>query len=194
MTIWKVLRDYLIVILLAASVALFIRSLLFEAYRVPSEFMAPGLRTGDVIFVNKASYLLNARAERGDVILYSLFAQPEKDYLKRVIARAGDTVALQNCALILNGNNVTQAQTSVPPTGTHVENLIGPTVPIVWGPECVDLPQVVVPDGHVFVMGDNRGEGQDSRHWGFLPLSSIKGRAVLIWYARDKSRILKRVQ
>ena len=93
----KILRDYAAVILITASVALVIRLFVIEAYRVPSDFMAPGLSTGDLIFVSKLPYSLgrNKLPRRGAVIVFGLFSAPGKEYLKRVIGLPGDRVSVQ---------------------------------------------------------------------------------------------------
>ncbi len=196
MAVWRVLRDYLIVILVAGSVALFFRAFIFEAYRIPGEFMAPGLRAGDVIFINKMTFSFKQKPKHGDVVLFSLFADPQKEYLKRVTAVAGESVELKNCILFLNDKNASTFSNDMWNEGQKIfiENIVEKSIPIIWGDTCTDLPRVVVPQGHVFVMSDNRTMGQDSRHWGFLPITGLKGRAAFIWYAKDRSRMLKRVQ
>jgi signal peptidase I len=184
------------VILVAASVALFIRGFVIEAYRVPSDFMAPTLKQGELIFVNKLSYALGALPKAGEVVLFNLFSDPSKDFLKRVVALPGDKVSIQGCELFINSRSVSQKlnSTTDSPANFHwVESLDSATYGVKWQ-QCDELMPVTVPPGHVFVLGDNRGMGQDSRHWGFLPMSGLKGRAWLVWYSKESSRLLKRIQ
>jgi signal peptidase I len=174
----KIVRDYALVILVTASLALAIRLFVVEAYRVPSDFMAPGLGAGDLIFVSKLPYSFGGKRvpRRGDVMVFSLFSAPGKEYLKRVIGLPGDRIAIKNGKIVLNGAPYDD----------------GKTYRVIWE-HVEDIPEVQVPDGNLFVLGDNRDKGQDSRHWGFLPLAGLKGRAWFIWWSPETERRFTRV-
>ena len=191
----RVLRHYVTVILLAASVAFAVRIFVVEAYRVPWDFMAPCLDTGDLIFVNKLSYGLFAAKppRRGDVVVFSLFSDPGKEYLKRVIGLPGDRVEIRESVVYLNGKPISKAQEEgLGHLAAFEEEVDGLRYEVLWD-HVGSLPEVVVPENNLFVLGDNRSKGQDSRHWGFLPMTGVKGRAWFIWWSKGKGKLFTRI-
>lgn len=196
----------------------FLRSFLFEPFKIPSGSMIPTLRVGDLILVNKFTYgirlpVINAKITdgtppaRGDVMVFRYPPQPSLDYIKRVVGVPGDEVAYINKRLTLNGKAV---DTQVVPDffeedamryfkqfeeqlGTQPHRLLNnPDVPAfvqgasnyAYRENCrysVEGVVCKVPEGHYFMMGDNRDNSLDSRYWGFVPEANIVGRAFFVW-------------
>jgi len=185
-----IIKEYLLAVTIAAVTALFIRSFVTEAFRIPTDFMAPTLLPGDHIFVNKIAYQnifgkWTSRPQPGDVVVFTLPIDPKHEYIKRVVAVAGDTVEIKDEKLLINNKPVTQPGA----TNTGMQN----------------LDPIHVTDGMLFVLGDNRSKGQDSRSWGLLSIESVKGRASIVWFSMGSSgahdpwrirweRIFKRVK
>jgi signal peptidase I len=276
-------RDYIESIGAAVLIALALRAFVIEAFKIPSSSMYPTLEIGDHIFVNKFIYGLRIPytrtkffelrgPERGEVIVFIYPCDPDRDYIKRVVALAGDTVEVRCNVVYVNGQAVPSALVEGPtceyedqeestghwyfkkcsryretvPGGSYetFHNEDRPQHDALWKagtlktgdardfpmhgnpfpPSCADArddsgagspramaqtqvkgtvvetkadgvattcePQVhyVVPEGHVFVMGDNRNNSNDSRVWGAVPIENIKGKALFIWLSyRDFS-------
>jgi signal peptidase I len=177
-----VLGGYALAIGGAATVALLLRVFVVEAFRIPTDFMTPTLLPGDHIFVNKLAYgrrfwSTSSQPKRGDVVIFSFPNDAAKDYIKRVVAIEGDKVEIRDGVVYLNGKKELES------AKYHVR----------WEGATQDarnMMPVTVPSGHVFVLGDNRAKGQDSRTWGFLPAAQIKGRAALVWFSPNWSRLM----
>lgn len=177
----KVLVEWAVVIVVALFVAQLIKTFLLQQFSIPSESMAPTLRTGDRVFVNKLSYRLHD-VNRGDVVV---FERPEeltdpraKDLIKRVIGLPGETLQFRtdDCQVIVDGRML-QEPYLVP--GACTEAPGGAVDPDQDG-------TIVVPEDSVFVMGDNRSNSTDSRVFGAIEEDSIVGRAfVIIWPVGD---------
>ncbi|MEO8681209.1 MAG: signal peptidase I, partial [Vicinamibacterales bacterium] len=142
---------------------------------------------GDHLLVNKFIFAPTASAiermllpmrpiERGDVLVFKFPEEPDRDFIKRVIGLPGDTLELKNQTILINGMPLVEPYTHylLPPAGE------GET-------ETLDLRRkygpVTVPPEHYFMMGDNRDDSQDSRYWGFMPQSYVKGRALFIYWS-----------
>jgi signal peptidase I len=184
-----VAREYLESFLIAVILALFVRTWVFQAFKIPSGSMEPNLLIGDHLIVNKMEFaptatgleraiLPNRDIRRGDVIVFKYPEEPERDFIKRVIGLPGDRVELREKRVIINGQPIEDphAHYLEPPSGgaarsTDVRETYGP---------------VTVPDRQYFVMGDNRDNSQDSRYWGFLPASYVKGRALFIYFSIEE--------
>jgi len=179
-------------------VVLILRGFVVEPFKIPSGSMIPTLEIGDFILVNKFSYglrlpVLNNKVvdlgipERGDVVVFRYPEDPQIDYIKRVIGLPGDEIAYHNKQLYLNGELVSNKEVSRSTIGfteytRYAENLTGyeHEMQISSNPPHFDL-VTTVPEGHYFVMGDNRDNSNDSRVWGFVPDANLKGRAFAIW-------------
>ncbi len=180
------LREYAEALAVAFLLALFIRTFIVQAFKIPSGSMLETLQIGDHILVNKLRYgirlpILGKRIvkfqdpRRGDVIVFVYPVDTSKDFIKRVIGEPGDTVEVKHKQVYINGEKMND------PYGQFVE---GPgdnsrlTPRDNFGP-------VRVPDDQVFVMGDNRDRSYDSRFWGFVPLDDVRGKAFVIYWSWD---------
>ena len=182
-------REYFESILVAVVLALFVRTFVFQAFKIPTGSMKPNLLVGDHLIVNKFIFapavtalerlLLPMRPiERGDIIVFKFPEEPERDFIKRVIGLPGDTLELKNQTVSINGQPLTEpyAHYIFPPAAEGQGDVFD--LRRKYGP-------VTVPDGHYFMMGDNRDDSQDSRFWGFLPQTYVKGRALFIYWSFD---------
>ena len=190
------------------------RGFIFEPFRVPSNSMMPTLLTGDFILVNKFDYgfrlpITNtklvefSKPNRGDVIVFR-YPNYEKnpgysgvDFIKRIVAGPGDVISYKNDQLSLNGKSMNikkigpySAVDSGKPMNNYqlVQELLD-SMPheMLLNPngQSKEIPEITIPDGHYFVMGDNRSHSSDSRFWGFVPEDYIIGRAIGIWMHWD---------
>ncbi len=188
-------------------IVLILRSFLVEPFRIPSGSMMPTLLIGDFILVNKFTYgirlpVLNKklvelnRPERGDIVVFRYPKQPKVDYIKRVIGLPGDKIAYYNKKVYINGKPVSQVslgsykgvgQGETMTGAEHfVENLhsVEHSILIRHGQPSVES-VYIVPNGHYFVMGDNRDNSNDSRYWGTVPEANLVGKAFFIWMNWD---------
>lgn len=179
---------------------LVIRSFVFEPFRIPSGSMMPTLLQGDFIFVKKYSYglrlpvsetkiLETGDPERGDVIVFRLPTDPKVNYIKRVIGLPGDEVVYERHRLTINGEliDLQQAQDATLRAPKYVEQL-GDRIHdiLITDPSNTEMDGTyVVPDGHYFVMGDNRDNSKDSRYIDAIPETHLVGEAVRIWLHVD---------
>ena len=175
-----------------------LRGFVVEPFKIPSGSMIPTLEIGDFILVSKFSYglrvpVINKKIldlgipQRGDVVVFRFPRDPKIDYIKRVIGLPGDEIAYHNKQLYLNGEVVTKTEVSRTTFGfteytRFKEDLPGYSheMRLSSNPPHFDL-VTTVPEGHYFVMGDNRDNSNDSRVWGFVPDENLKGRAFAIW-------------
>lgn len=184
---------------------LLVRSFLFEPFRIPSSSMLPTLQVGDFIFVNKYVYGLRLpvarkkvveldNPDRGDVVVFRLPSDPKTNYIKRVVGLPGDTVEYRDKRLTINGVPVRFEMNGLYEgagrgsvhLGQEILGGVGHEVllsPGRFGREGV----FTVPEGHYFLMGDNRDNSRDSRYdgVGFVPESNLVGKAVRIWMNWD---------
>jgi signal peptidase I len=196
-------REYAEALIVAAILALFIRTFIVQAFKIPSGSMEDTLLVGDHLLVNKFIYgtqipFTNTRIltirhpQRGDVIVFE-FPEDEKkpyfdrrDFIKRVIGVPGDTVEVQDKEVFVNGK----------PYRTPQAIYKEPNRVMGESPECLEentfprnefcrdyMPPVKVPPGKYFVMGDNRDRSYDSRFWGFVDESEIKGLAFIKYWS-----------
>ena len=183
------IREYFESIVVAVILALFVRTFVFQAFKIPTGSMKPNLLVGDHLLVNKFVFAPTASSlertllpmrpiERGDVIVFKYPEEPERDFIKRVIGLPGDTLELKNQTIHING---------MPLLEPYAHYLYAPISDL--PADSFDLRRkygpVTVPEGHYFMMGDNRDDSQDSRFWGFLPASYVKGRALFIYWSFD---------
>jgi signal peptidase I len=164
-----------------------------QAYKIPTGSMENNLLIGDHLLVNKFVFgptplaigraLLPVRPiHRDDVIVFKFPDQPDRDFIKRVIGLPGETVELRNKKVYINGTPLDEPYVHylIPPSSDFQE-VTSADVRENYGP-------VKVPPDHLFVMGDNRDNSEDSRYWGFLPRSYVKGRALVIYWSYESGR------
>ena len=184
-------------------IVLVLRSFLFEPFRIPSASMVPTLLIGDFILVNKYSYGVRlpvthtkifdtGAPERGDVAVFRFPRNPKLDYIKRVVGLPGDTITFQGAILTVNGVPVKvsgadpYAYVDVGDrtvSGERIQATLGDvTHDILVSYQGSSQAQTVeVPEGHYFMVGDNRNHSNDSRFWGFVPEANLVGKATYIW-------------
>ncbi len=180
------IREYVEAFAVALLVALFVRTFLLQAFKIPSSSMENTLLIGDHIFVNKFIYgyhipwtkgrVLKLREPaRGDIVVFVFPEDPSKDFIKRVIGLPGDVVEVVRKQVIVNGTALRE------PYVRYADGL-GPGG-FVRARD--NLQPVRVPPGKYFVMGDNRDRSYDSRFWGFVDEDALIGKALFIYFSID---------
>jgi signal peptidase I len=177
------IREMFESICVAVILAFFVRTFVVQAFKIPSGSMEPNLLIGDHLLVNKfvaaptltrieGTLLPIETIHRGDVIVFKHPKLPERDLIKRTIGLPGETIELREGRVYVNGKALDE----------RYANFLLPTA--------ADLPAgdprrtygpVTVPQGHYFMMGDNRDNSEDSRYWGFLPREFVKGKALFLY-------------
>lgn len=165
-------KDTLDSIVVAFVVAMIIRAFFIQAYKIPSGSMLNTLLIGDHLLVNKTAYWFS-KPKRGDIIVFEYPIEPEKDFIKRVIAVPGDRIRMENKKVFINGK---------PQDEKYVRYESDFVFPEYVNPRD-NFPEITIPEGYYFVMGDNRDASFDSRFWGFVKESSIKGEALIIYWS-----------
>lgn len=164
--------DWLLTIVIAVCLSLGIRTYVAEAMWIPSESMAPTLKIGDHLLIDKLLYKISG-IKRGDIIVFNppqAANLDDKVLIKRVIALPGETIAIKNGLVYINGMPLNE--------------------PYIFEKAIHDFGPYIVPNDAVFVMGDNRNNSYDSRSWGALPVNNIIGKAELRYYPLNKIGIL----
>ncbi len=183
-------REYLEALLVAFVFATFVRTFLFQAFEIPTGSMEKNLLVGDHVLVNKFVFgptrfgferkLLPVRSvERGDVVVFRYPRDPSQDFIKRCVGIGGDTVEIVHRDLVLNEKTVLDRDYAYH-FGDEPNN--DPVGSYEIRPRDNFGPFVVPPD-HCFCLGDNRDNSHDSRYWGPVPDSLLKGRALLIYWS-----------
>ena len=181
----SVVREYGEALAVALVLAVIIRSFVVQAFKIPSGSMIPTLAIGDHILVNKFVYGVRipyfrneifpvTSPRRGDVVVFIYPQDEEKDFIKRVVGVAGDVVEVRDKRLFVNGEPAADPYANL--DSNEHERAIAPRDN--FGP-------FKVPDGKLFVMGDNRDHSYDSRFWGPVDLDKVKGKAFLIYWSWD---------
>lgn len=160
-------RDMLETILMAVVLFLLLNAVTSRV-RVYNVSMQPTLYEGNLLVVNKLAYKLGD-PKRGDIIVFHYHGTPTEDYIKRVIGLPGDTINVKNGIVQVNGQALTEP---------YIAELPGYTGS--W----------TVPDGELFVLGDNRNHSSDSHDWGFVKQEWVVGRAIILYWPLDSIRIL----
>ena len=190
----SVFREYTEALLVALLLALFIRSFIVQAFKIPSGSMLSTLQIGDHILVSKFSYGLRlpypldtlvfqwGKPERDDVIVFVYPNDETKDFIKRVVAVEGDRVRIRDKQLFVNGEAVENGYALYADPGRVIPGLRDN-----YPPPLPDgsVEPITVPPGKLFVMGDNRDHSHDSRFWGFVDIQAVKGKAFLIYWSWD---------
>jgi len=183
----KFFKDYLEPIVIAILIALFIRTFVVQAFKIPSSSMEPTLRVGDYLLVSKFIYGIRIpytdikffqfrKPHRGNVIVFIFPLDPSKDFIKRVIGTEGEKVQIIDKKIYINDKLIDDPWGDFEKIGSvqyrqAIEN---------FGP-------VIVPKDSLFVMGDNRNNSEDSRFWGFLHVNAVKGKAFILYFSWDRN-------
>lgn len=188
------LRETIEAIAIAFLIALVIRTFVIQAFKIPSGSMLQTLQIGDHILVNK--FLLGTpvdipftninlftmpglrKTQRGDIIVFKYPEDPGRDFIKRVVGVEGDVIESKDKVVFVNGRKL------VEPYAQHVD----PTIKTREQDRRDNFGPITVPKGSVFVMGDNRDQSYDSRFWGFVDVTKIKGKAVIIYFSWDREQ------
>jgi signal peptidase I len=192
-------------------IAVFVITFVVQAFQIPSESMMNTLLVGDYLLVNKLCYgatgpgdrvMPYQKIARGDVVVFHYPVDPQQHFVKRVIGLPGDKLRLVNKQVWINGKALEEPYVRYldPPNNMFRDNFPRLDIPAIglegkWWLEMrklVDNGQLIIPEGHYFVMGDNRDNSQDSRFWGFVPRENIIGRPLVIYWSveawdRDRS-------
>jgi signal peptidase I len=188
-------REYFESIVIAVILALFIRTFVVQAFKIPTGSMEENLLIGDHLLVNKFVFgptsspieralLPIGTVRRGDIIVFKYPEEPDRDFIKRVVGLPGDTVELRNKRVHINGRPLDEPYVhflQAPSTESEFHEVTSFDVRERYGP-------VTVPANQYFVMGDNRDNSQDSRYWGFLPRDLVKGKALVIYWSYEAGR------
>lgn len=182
-------REWIESILIAFVLAMFIRTFFIQAFKIPSGSMIPTLLVKDRLMVNKLRYgplipIINKRIpgfgeiERGDIIVFIYPEDRKRDFIKRLIAFEGETVEIKRGDIYINDELIETPKIK----NTYYYNK---------GQYGQFHQKIVVPEGHVFVLGDNSASSSDSRFWGFVPEKNIIGKAEFIYWPLSRLRFLK---
>ena len=157
------IKDWIVSIVVAVALAMFIRTFIVELYVVDGPSMRPTLESEERLVVNKFIYRFRP-PEKGEVLVFQYPRDPSRDFIKRVIAVPGDTIEIREGRVLVNDQLLTE------------DYILEKTRS--------EYPKATVPEGHTFVMGDNRNNSEDSRFAdvGFVPYDLIKGKAMLVFW------------
>jgi len=183
-------RAYFESICIAVILALFVRTFVVQAFKIPTGSMEKNLLIGDHLLVNKFVFAPTMSGlermllpidpvRRGDILVFKYPQDPERDFIKRVIGLPGETLEVRNKKVFINGK----------PLAEPYVHFLFPPEERAPGDVNFDLSEksdygpVNVPAGHYFMMGDNRDNSEDSRYWGFMPADYIKGKALFVYFS-----------
>lgn len=191
----SVVREWVESIVVAFILALFIRTFIVQAFKIPTGSMRPTLLEGDLILVNKFIYGAKIpftdlrlpsvkKMKRGDVIVFIYPDDPKKDFIKRLAGFPGETVEIKNSTVYINDNPLLDPLFNQNADGT-IRSYYN------RGKYGEEGQKIVVPWNSYFVLGDNSSSSMDSRYWGFVPLRNILGKAMVIYWPPQRIRIIK---
>jgi signal peptidase I len=165
------IKDWVVSILIAVVLAFFIRYFIVELYMVEGPSMRPTLMNGERLVVNKFLYRFK-EPQRGEIVVFKYPRDPSRDFIKRVIGVPGDTIELKDGRVFVNGQLQNETYILEKTRGSY--------------------PLATVPAGHIFVMGDNRNNSEDSRFRdvGFVSYDLVKGKAIVVFWPLDHMKSL----
>ena len=165
------IKDWIVSIVVAVALAMFIRTFIVELYVVDGPSMRPTLESEERLVVNKFIYRFRV-PEKGEVLVFQYPRDPSRDFIKRVIATPGDTIEIREGRVLVNDQLLTE------------DYILEKTRS--------EYPKSTVPEGRIFVMGDNRNNSEDSRFAdvGFVPYDLIKGKAMLVFWPVSQYKTL----
>jgi signal peptidase I len=180
----SIVREYFEAIAVAILLAFFIRTFLIQAFKIPSGSMLPTLQIGDHLLVNKFIYGVKnpftgriwvpwKKPKHGDVVVFRYPQDRSVDYIKRVVGISGDIIIIKNKKVFINDQVIED---------THARYTSNSIIPGTDGPRD-NFGPIKVPEGKIFVMGDNRDNSYDSRFWGFVDQNEVLGKAFIIYWS-----------
>ena len=184
-------REYFESICVAVILALFVRTFVVQAFKIPTGSMENNLLIGDHLLVNKFVFAPTLSSlenkllpidpiHRGDILVFKYPEEPDRDFIKRVIGLPGETLELRNKKVYINGTALEEPYVRflypASDSRTGESDVTSFDVRENYGP-------VTVPPDHYFMMGDNRDNSQDSRYWGFMPRDYVKGKALFVYFS-----------
>ena len=185
------LRENTEAIIIAIIIAMFIRTFIIQAFKIPSGSMLETLQIGDQILVNKFIYGIKIpftdgktlipvkNPQKGDIVVFRYPEDPSKDFIKRVVATGGDTLELIDKKLYVNNKMVEGETYAVYKTQDIIPGKFSSRD---------NLRKIKIPENKLFVMGDNRDNSHDSRFWGFVDLNAVRGKALIIYWSWNKDK------
>ncbi len=179
--LYSVLIDLFETLVIAGGIFVVIYAFLFRPYQVNGESMMPNYLNGEYILTNLITLRLG-EVEKGEVIVFKAPTNHEKDYIKRVIAVAGDTVMIQDGNVYVNGQLLDESEYLPSTFTTSNGNFIKPGE------------KLIVPQDEYFVMGDNRSASSDSREWGFVKRNEIIGKSMVVYWPPSEFKIVHQAQ
>ena len=165
----RLVIEILLIVIVAIGLATLFTRFVMQPYEIPSGSMEQTIEVGDRVFSEKVSYMFGDPVQ-GDIITFEDPADSERVLIKRVIATGGQTVDLRDGVVYVDGVPLDEPYTQGKPSNDLNSGITYP---------------YTVPEGHVWVMGDNRTNSQDSRYWGLLPEEYIVGKAAFVWKSVD---------
>jgi len=186
---WQtILKEYSEALIIALILALIIRTFIIQAFKIPSGSMLETLQIGDRLFVTKFAYDIKvpftgfslfspADPQHGDVVVFRYPQDPSKDFIKRVAGLPGDTVEVRGHVLFRNGQPVDEPHLVLHPGATKMD----------FGPQ-------TVPENMYFMLGDNRYNSHDSRFWGFVDRTQLRGQAWRIYWSASPHWLFSNVR
>ena len=181
------LREWVDALVFAVVIAAVVRTFIIAPFKIPSGSMYPTIEVGDHIFATMFSYgipvpftdvkLAPSKVQRGDIVIFPFPADPSVDYIKRVIATGGETVEMRGEQVYIDDKPISEPYAYYDPHVLRARQLTGQAPPH-FGP-------VRVPEGKLFMMGDNRFNSSDSRYWGFVDEKTVKGKGWVIYFSHD---------
>jgi len=185
----SVLRDWIESVVIALILAVLIRTFIIQAFKIPTGSMRMTLMEGDRILVNKLRYgpkipFTDSRLpgftepKRGDVIVFIYPEDKKRDFIKRLVAKGGETLEIRNGDIYINGQLIEES----PIKNIYYYNR---------GKYGKNDKKIVIPENHYFVLGDNSASSKDSRYWGFVPKELVVGKAELIYWPVSRVRRIR---
>ena len=163
---WSFIKETVIIIVVALAIAIVLKSFIIDTRIIPTVSMYPTVEAGDRLIMSRLAYIGDKTPQRGDIIVFDAPAEfdSKDDFLKRVIGLPGEMVEIKDGQVFIDGVALEEDYISAPPN-------------YIYGP-------VTVPEGHYFVLGDNRNQSQDSHAWSFpfVPEEDIKGKALALYW------------
>jgi signal peptidase I len=149
------------------------RVLGYVPYRIPSNSMKPALQVNDYILVSAVAYA-SEEPDTNDIVVYRYPINRNIEYVKRVVAKGGETISIKEGRVIVDGKTLDQEYVEEANMARTKQEDFGP---------------LEVPPGMLFVLGDNRDSSNDSRYWGFVPREDVVGKVTMIWMSDDDERV-----